>query len=472
MPRLDARKPELIAIAERLLAKRLGTDVAAKVAKQLTKLPLVSTADHHAVIDHPFWVNANLITALPFFDNKDPDIRYLVVFSFASVSANNASGFPRGILFHGGINGSGNLVRLPILPDKLKMGTVYGMDPVNQADVDRAKQSIAKKEEEGEITIGKGKYIQEIVHAYFEQADVLSASDLSSQITTINYRLWPTLFHRASRDSNALPIPDLIYLEIETLVAEILLAHHLEGASLLHDILFEERSKNLVLKHFNNIPGAFSVENNSGTYLFWGMDEKLRRVRLTLKDAMLVSEDQSIQVPMTPEGLRAALMSKKIFPSMALCYLTVSLYYGMKCLGGFCQVHDLTLMKEAWIKLLQERGDAEEATALEPLQTKELGGDGMVLAYFKTVQNTLVPATGIDMALESVNTSYEAYVDLSRRVTLSEAMNSLLPEMYTVLYGQNERDPALLLKPETILQQTGLEERLIGEFDRLETEEE
>ena len=113
-PLLDDRKPELIETARELIEKRLGKEVADKVAVQLKKMPLVSTADHHAPIDNPFWVNANIISAIPYFENKDPDIQYLVVFSFASVSVNNSSGYPRGIEFHGGASGSGNFIKLPI----------------------------------------------------------------------------------------------------------------------------------------------------------------------------------------------------------------------------------------------------------------------------------------------------------------------------------------------------------------------
>ncbi len=470
LPGIDERKEELIVVAADLIEKRLGADVAQKMAKQLRKLPLVSTADHHSFIDHPFWVNANLISAIPYIESKDPDIHYLVVFSFASVSVNNASGFPRGILFHGGINGSGNMMKMPVLPDKLKMGTVYGMEPYNRNDLDRVEASLQKKASDGEILKKKADDVTQVLETFFAGDTELQAPDLSSQITEVNYRLWPKLFHHTQADGAASTmahvIPDLIYLEIETIVAETLRRHHLDGDTLIHKALFDPTYQTLILRHFNGLPGAFSLENNWGTHLFWGIDAKLHRVRLSLKDGELRSEDGSIVVPFTPQGVREALDQKKMFPAMALCYLVVSLYYGMKCLGGFCQVHDLTMMKAAWMKILEEAGEKKESEALIPLQTKELGGDGMVLAYFATRQETLVPATGIDMVLEKVNTSYDSYIELSKNITLSEAMSPLLPEMYTVLYSQQDRDPALLTTPEEILRESGLEKKLIKELGR------
>src|SRR3989344_3558641 len=72
-PILDARKHELIAIAQELLTDRLGVHVAERVARQLQKLPLVSTTDHHAIIQHPFFLNANIISAVPYLDIADSD---------------------------------------------------------------------------------------------------------------------------------------------------------------------------------------------------------------------------------------------------------------------------------------------------------------------------------------------------------------------------------------------------------------
>ncbi len=468
-PKAHGRRDELISTAQELLSKRLGPDVAEKVGRQLKKTPLVSTADHHGPIDHPFWVNANIISAIPYLENGDPDLQYLVVFSFASVSVNNASAYPRGVLFHGGKNGTGNLIRLPILPDKLKMGVVYGMRPFTREDLTKAESELLKKEKAGEIVEGRADKIRALMEAYFGRDDVLSASDLASQISIANYHFWPTLFlpegKTALSEAPQVPerkIPNLIYLEIETLVTELLLRFHLtDPSSLIYRLLFDERMQELSLQHFNNVPGMFSFEKKWGSHMFWGIDEKLHRVKMDLVGNQLRSEGGEFVFDLNAETITQALRDKKIFPSMGLCYLLVSLYYGMKCLGGFCQVNDLTMTKEAWGKLLHEVGETEEAEALAPIQTKELGGDGMVLAYLKTVHDDLVPATGIDMALEEADTRFENYVDLSKHVTLSDMMTPMLPEMYTVLYAAPDRHPDFTsVTPEQIMEHLGIKKKL------------
>ncbi len=459
-PGLDERKPEIIAMVEELVAGRLGAEVGAGVAKQLRKLALVSTADHHASIDHPFWVNANIISGIEPYIHPDPDLRYLIVFSFSSVSVNNASGFSRGILLSSDAADK-HVIRLPILPDKLKMAVVYGTRTFTREELTRAEHELQKKEDQGELAKGRARAITQFLEEHFAAKNILGAAQLCSQITRINFNFWRKIFHGAGgAPVSGNPVPDLIYLDIETLVTQMLLKRHLtHPSSLITRVLFDPTLIPLARAHFNGLPGAFSLEEGWGTYMFWGINQKGRRSGGTLENGELRFDDFSI--PWTPEAIAKALQEKRIFPGMLLCYLMVSLYYGMKCLGGFCQVHDLTVIKHAWMKLLDEAGESAEAAAVVPVQTKELGGDGMVLSYLETPSGDFTPATGIDMALDPGDTSFGRYVELSKRVTLMEMMTAMLPEMYTVLYPESERDPDLLrFKPEEILRAVGVTAKL------------
>lgn len=473
-PMLDARQDELVVVAEELLRARLGAEVARGAAEQLQKLPLVSTADHHGPIDHPFWVNANIISALPIVERQDALMRYLVVFSFASVSVNNASAYPRGILFHGGVKGVGKSLRLPILPDKVKMGVVYGMRPYTREELQKAEQQLAVKVAAGEVDEDRSREIVQLLEKYFAMPEVLAAPDLASQISIINYHLWPKLFRPAAGQTdatNGVRIPDLIYLEIETLVTQLILRRHLDDArSSLYEAMFGRGRDGLVHQLFNNLAGGFSLEKDWGTYLFWALDDKNHRVQLKLDPdgKLLASPERTIVVPLTPAGIREALEKKQIFPSMLLAYLTIALYYGMKCLGGFCQVHDLTVIKEAWAKFLESTGRAEEAQSLATVQTKELGGDGMVLSYVKTAGGGVDPATGIDLALGDVDSRYDNYLQFSKTISLAEMMYPMLPEMYSVLYSIHQRDPRLTtLTPAQIMQYIGLEKKVLSQLPGL-----
>lgn len=469
-PGLDERKVEVVQVVEEILSKRLGADVAGRVSAQLKKLPLVSTADHHAPIDHPFWVNSNIISALPGVDSPNHDLEFMIDFSFASVSVNNASGFPRGIIFHGGINGRGNLIRLPLLPDKLKMGVAVRMEAITKGDIEKALVELDKKERAGEVLPDRAKGVRGCIAKYFDNDNILGCKDFCSQITKVNYKMWRDLFHAArlggmgNCNDSVLSknVPDLIYLEIETIVERLLLEKHLNNkGSLIYKFLFGEGVSSLVYKHFEKIPGAFSLKTQWGTYLFWATDAKYRRTALMLNRGKLHSKDNDFVFDWNSEAIALALKERKIFPSMMLCYVMISLYYGMKCLGGFSQVNDLTLTKEAWQEYLREVGEEGEADRVELVQTKELGGDGMVLVYMKTGNGKIVQATGIDMILDDGDTDFNKYIELSKKVTLAEAMDPMIPDMYEVLYSQKDRDPKLdSVIPEQILENSPIYEKL------------
>lgn len=476
-PVLDNRKHELINIVEGITSERLGTKIGQEVAAQLQSLPLVSTADHHAPIQHPFWVNANIISAVPYFGFQNSLVKNLIVFSFASVSTNNASGYPRGILLHGSDKGFNTLIRLPLLPDKFKMSTVYGTRSFTEDEVSRALKMLGSYVDSGEVASDVGYKVCEIIKNFYASAGVLSAKDLCSQITKLNFDVWPYLFRSDeytqgfyNQDQAPSHGPGLIYIEIETIVKELLIRFHLQGDTLLSKLIFDSKCQRLLGTLFNNIPGAFSNEKHWGTHLFWALDAKGHRVQLTLENNKLVSVNKDIVIDLTPQSITEALEKRLIFPGMMLCYTVVSLYYGMKCLGGFSQVNDLTMMKRAWQEWLHVLNETEEANALQAVQTKELGGDGMVLAYISDAFDNMVPATGIDLILDAHKPSWAEYIHLSKRVTLNEMMESMLPEIYTVLYASTERDASLLeVTAEAISQATQLKHKLKTEKTVYET---
>ncbi len=436
-PRLACRRHELVDVAASIASKRLGEKVGDGVRKQLSSYPLVSTADHHGPITHSFFVNSNIVGALPIIANGS-EIEYLIDFSFASVSMNNSS-YPRGILFHSGDEQEDQVQKLSIIPDKFKMSVVQAMPAFTPDMVLAAKNELKKKnglnKQSDQIMQIK---IESFLESIFEDKNVLNQPDFASQVTLINFNLWRQFFK-----TEVQKIPDLIYLEIETVVSEVLIKCHFNNPeSMLYKLIFDKKYRQLLQKHFNNIPGAFSVEKDWGSFLFWAIDEKMHRVRLWAEEDTLHSALRRHVFELKPSSIAEALRKKQLFPSMMLCYVVVSLYYGMKCLGGFSQVHDLTLTKKAWQNFLQECGETEESQAVEPVQTKEFGGDGIVLAYLRDSQGQLTPATGIDLAIKNIF-SMKDFLEISKKMSLHDLFLPLLPEIYQVLYPQTERDAVL-----------------------------
>jgi len=464
---LDARRGAFLDIVHDTLVPKLGSTVAAEVRAQLHHKPLVSTIDHHAIIDHPFFVNANIVWALPYDTQK---LKYIVVLSFASVSLNNASAFPRGLLLHGGIQWEWEMVKLPILPDKSKMRTVYGTPGYTGEDINKTFALIERKKTDWIFSPERAAHISSFVRDYLATEDLYNTPDLSTQITKINYNLWDQYF--VGSDT-----PKLIYLDVETLTAEVFLREVLHDTHHLHyKMLFDPTVRNMALECFDTIPGAFGIEEQWGTYFFRWLDAKGHRVRLFVKDNTLSSTDGAIVIDLTPDAVRKALQMKQIFPSMLAVYTLVSLYYGMKCLWGFSQVHDLTLMKSGLEELLSRLGDISEIDVIKPIQTKEFGGDGIILSYSQKQDGLLTPMTGIDMYLSDRKLSFADYRAISKQVSLSEMMLPMFPEIYTVLYTINQRDPKLSsLTMEEAMRVSGLQEKLhtlLGQYGLLHTTQE
>ncbi|MBI5414193.1 hypothetical protein HZA38_01625 [Candidatus Peregrinibacteria bacterium] len=461
---LEKRRAVCRKVIKEGLKKRLPEDVVENVDKQLEIKPLVSTSDHHAICDHPSWINADIITALPYRNDPGLHLPYSLVLSFASVSQNNSFGYPRGIMFHGGESGEGELIRIPLLPDRIKMRTVYGSDPYTKKDLEKAKSLLLEKRKDGLISQKRAEEVALFINAELDTEDILSSPGFTTQITKINFHLWPKLFGNGPEKPH-----DLIYLDAETVVRDLLRSVIFSSPdSLLFRAIFDEKVRALILQYFDAIPGAFSTERDSGTYMFWGRNEKGYRLRMLPKRNTLVAEDDSFSIPLDVPSVTAALTAKTIFPSAMLVYMTLSLYFGLKCLGGYCQVNNLARMRDVLQNILIDLGEEEEAQNLNKIQAKEFCGMGIVLAYLENSRGELTPATGIDLYLKKDKLSFKDYKNIASELTVREMMDPIFPEMYKDFVPVSERDPELLtLSYEDIFQMTGLEQRLKNVFQEI-----
>jgi hypothetical protein len=187
---------------------------------------------------------------------------------------------------------------------------------------------------------------------------------------------------------------------------------------------------------------------------------KKYREQLWKEGNFLVTEDKKYRVELTPEALKKAIEAREIIPSTMLNYITLSFYYGLKCLGGFSQVNYLTFMKNAYIKMQADRGNYRSIEVCARAQTKELVGD-VNAAFLRTPRGELLPATGIDLILYGHKDSWSSFIKQSKTITVEEALNPMMPELYKIIYSEGERDSELLaLTAEDITRHTQLREKI------------
>lgn len=454
-PPIQRRQDDLISTIQNSVSSRLGESVGQSVANQLKKYYFVSTTDHHGPICHPFFLNGNLISSATYLESQDETLSNVIVLACANVSLNNSS-FPRGILFHSSAGNQQELRRLSFSPASDRLCPVYGYKPYTSDQIERLKRELKRLRQENKITSDEEQKLHNILESIYLTPKALSASSYSEQMTITNFDLWQRFF-----TPNHIKAPNLIYIDQEGIVSDLLLSFHLNQDTIINQFLFNADIEPLIHQYFDGITGAFSLESESGTYFFWALPAgKKYRQQLWKRDHKLVTPDGSFSIDLTPEGIAAGLRSKQLIPSMLLTFIVLAFYYGLKCLGGFSQVNYLTYMKQSYIKMLTDFEYYKSIEVCARSQTKELCGE-VTVAFIQDKSGNLMPATGLDLILHGTDMTWKQFVELTKNITVSEALNPLMPEFYRIIYPELKRDPALsAITSEQITELTGLSKKI------------
>lgn len=453
-PQVAPRRAELIQTVRTEVAHRLGPVVADQVAAQLAKYYFASTADHHGPVTHPWFVNSNLLITAPLAEHADSTLQSVLAFGCANVSLNNPS-FPRGLLFHTCRNGRVQQHRLSFLPSTAHSCSIYGFRAYTAREIKKVRTLLREKTRCGEVPRAVASTVDQVLTDIYDRPEILACPTYAEQVTKTNFALWKTFF-----PAGATPPPDLVYLEQETLVAQLLTDFHLDRDTTIHRLLFNPAHEALLAKYFDGLPYAFSTSEQRGTYLFWGLSPtKHDRVQLWKRGSWLVSADGAFRLELTPGALAAALQQQQIVPSVMLIFTVLAFYYGLKCLGGFSQVNYLTFMQRAYYRLQREAGNGREAEICQAAETKATVD--VTVAFLGTPSGNLLPATGLDLLLYGDQHRWQRLVEELKVMTLEDALNPGMPDFYRIIYPGAEGDRSLLrLTPAEIATLTKLDKKI------------
>ena len=456
-PLILARQDQFIVSFRQVVARVLNTKIADEAAVQLKKYYFVSTADHHGPICHPFFLNSHLVSSITCAEVNQNDWKYNIALSCANVSFSNSS-FPRGLLFHTEAEDKIKMHQLGFFPNtsEVRQARVFNYRPYGQEEIEKVKKRLAEIGRTENLAPSSTQVFTELLDEVYAAPEVLSAPGFSEQITKTNFALWRKMFSKLNGGGR-----DLLYIELEAVVAKLLLDFHLDADTTLHRLLFNPDYVASFIKYFDNIEAGFSTTAGWGTYLFWALPADAKYCKkMRYENGSLVADDNSYRVALNPEDLRAALLKKEIFPSSQFSLIVLSLYYGLKCLGGFCQVNYLTKMKDAYLALLQDHGETESYEAAERVQTKELGED-LSIAFVEGKRNNHDLATTLDIIAYAKSNAWENLVDEAKNLTLGEALLLMMPEFYHIMYPEIKRDPELArITAEDILKLTGVDRKI------------
>lgn len=409
---LAERKKEFIDSVASEVSRVLGPDAGERARLGLVDSYFVSTADHLGPLSHPFFLHTNMLAGMGNMLPAPNQLSEWIVLACSNVSLNNSS-YPRGLQFHSQKTGSPELCSFSFFPTALRHASVYNLPAYGEEKAKKLYNYL-----HGRLSGTAVRQEIENICQLYGQQDVLNLPSFSDQVTLTNYRLFKLFF------PDSLGPLNLIYLNQEKLTVE-LLKYHLHELTDIHRLLFEAECRGLVADLFEGIPGAFSLKQSKGTFLFWGYDgQKRLRIRLIDQNGVLVSPDKKFSVHIDPESIYEALQKGTLIPSMLLNMLVVGGYYGVKCLGGFSQTSYLTWMLEAYKKIFPKAMVGDSQT---------LCGD-FIFADILLGQKHAFAATGLDMLLYKKQFNFEAFAELCKTKTLNEVMQRVFPILFKILY--------------------------------------
>ncbi len=454
-PTIPKRQNDLLQIVFELAEERYGKDTAWSVLRQLEKYYFVSTADHTGPLTHPFFLNSNLLTAAAIVDAKKRLLNNVIVFSCANISFDNSS-YPRGLLFH--TNGNGiKTHKLSFLKSNPAPCTIYASPPYEKDQINRLLSQLDDKLAAQEIPPEIHVKMKELIKTVYDRDEIYSCKSYPEQMGKTNAILWKRFFEKSAKK-----MPNLVCLDMEEIVVKLITKYHLNEDTIINHILFDDDYEHYLNTYFEGIFGSFSRQDQKGTYLFWALPHgKKTNMQLWKKGRYLVSKDESYKIELTPENIRDAMARKELIPGLLLNFITLSFYYGLKCIGGFNQINYLTLMKNAYIKMNVDLENYRSIEICARAQTKEMSADGLSLAILEDSQNNFSLATGIDLILYGNDKSWSNIMDAAKNVTFEEAISPLMPEIYNISYEKSELDQNLQqITDRDILSYTGLQNKI------------
>ena len=145
-----------------------------------------------------------------------------------------------------------------------------------------------------------------------------------------------------------------------------------------------------------------------------------------------------------------------------LDYILLGFYYGLRLHGGVNQPTTLSKTKIAYLKMLNEIGDRTSIQECIGVPTTALSMHRPALAFLKSPDNTLTPASSIDILLYGNENSWNYMKQNSKNITYGEVLLRSLPNLYKFVYDKDERQEDLMTVTEDEIDSiTGFDKKII-----------
>ena len=392
----------------------------------LKKNPVASTADHHCIINHPVYLNSNILLSLfaGDFSQKESLVIAPPVLSFSAIPLNNTA-YPRGFL----LASPQGEKRFSFIGSKKRHRSIYAADPLvfSDGEIDRWIKNNGEKFTKKEIGL-----IEKFLLELMSNTGINDYKSYSDQIDVINRWIWSQFF----------PETELRFFPIEKITKKFFEETLFKNRDLpIYDFFFNMPcGKQDQL--FNGIYGAWDLDKleswkyGGGTSFFWGINSEKRMIALKREKGFLMASDKNFNpVKWKLEDIIEALKKNRIVPSILTNYLIVAGHYGIYCSGAFNQIGYLSpILKQYQKGLLTISKEESERIG------KVLSGGVHAFLYFLfgETKKKVVPLCSLNILQQKEK--IEAIPNILKKVTLNEVFNITAPLIFPFIVEPEIKD--------------------------------
>jgi hypothetical protein len=392
------------------IKKLFGEDYKDKLKINLDGKLVFNIADHHQVLNHPVLVSSNFIGGADKFFTKNKANASIVI-SSGDVPPNNYFS-KNGFTFHN--------KKVPIFSNSEREYCSYYIAKRNFDFINKLKAADKWKEfsnTEKDFLIAEFEKIKSY--------DFSKCENYLDQITIIVKNSWPYLFEKKLRPN----LFELIYITQEEVVTEALI-QILQEDNIISRSLFNKEFRQNVLNNFRGIVVTWKEDEEKGTHFFWRKyPGRPQSLRLYVEGEKLMPKDERFKdlgVPLDKDIIIDLLKKKEIYPSLFMIFGVLNFYAGVKPLVGYGSVTYLDLMKQAWVKTLENSDYQDEIKLIKKIETNGLIAG--LAVFFKRIDNKIKTLYANDIFYEGG--MKEEYIRTVLNMKFSEFLGVVAVDMY------------------------------------------
>ena len=409
---------DLLEAVQRVIKPLLGESIAKRTADEIEANPIVLTANHHGVVYFAQDFQGSMIFSLDKIAGRNSGST-VPIFSCGTVPLDNLT-YPLGLLLYRVGNSELDAVprKLPVFSNKVRRRLVSVADPVNEDMIKRAEKRIEKLVHDKAICASLAEPVHTILQKEYRTPMVMDLVNYSQQAVVLNNAIWKRMF------SGLHSVPEIVSLELEKISGSLLDKDLKNAESLVSAILFDEKLRENTFQELDGKKACWQTKKllkrlhvdslddsekqatkGCGTMLFWGLDDRGRRVPLYLDATSKTGKKlygiddrgKGLEWSYSPQSIRDGLNQEKLLPSIFTSFLVVSLARGLVCAGGYFQCEYLPAMQRGIVTALKKTGGYDEIARLVSNVTTDVYLSGMTAVMTRIGHDLLVPAGPVEI---------------------------------------------------------------------------